>query len=122
MATLSRMCYYKSQRKCQYRAPDGKKFQSRVLAIKYIKSEGGDVEFPAKRRKSYNKFLKESKKPFNPGRRLNGKLVTVWDEWRSDEIPCLVGWQFSIGIVMMNKLSDFMVVFFHNTICPLSKF
>jgi len=94
---MSRMCYYKSQRKCQYRAPDGKKFQSRVLAIKYIKSEGGDVEFPAKRRKSYNKFLKESKKPFNPGRRLNGKLVTVWDEWRSDEIPCLVGWQFSIG-------------------------
>ena len=99
------MCYYKSQRKCQYRAPNGKKFQSRVLAVKYIKSEGGTVEFPVKRRKSYQKkFLEIPKKPFNPGKRLNGKLVTVWDEWRSDEIPCLVGWQFSIGKKLVSVL------------------
>ena len=38
----SRHCYYKKQRKVQYKAPNGKKFQSRVLAIKYITS--GDCE------------------------------------------------------------------------------
>ena len=28
---------------------------------------------------------------------LKQKQQTVWDAWRSDEIPCLVGWKFSIG-------------------------
>ena len=88
----SRMCYYNSQKKVQYRAPDtGRKFQSRVLAVKYINAVDGEVSFSHKTRRGVKN--RESVVRF----KNNGNSSTIWDEWRSDEIPCLDGWQFSIG-------------------------
>merc|ERR1719450_444000 len=90
---MSRTCYYNAQKKVQYRSPDGRKFQSRVLAIKYISALHGKVSFSLKTRRGIkNREAVPVVKIKNPG-----KITTVWDEWRSDEIPCLDGWQFSIG-------------------------
>ena len=94
---LSRTCQYRSQRKVQYRSPDGKKFQSRVLALKYLNSgeADGDVGFHVKNRRSIkNKEVIRHRGTFEN----DGKYhPTIWGEWKSDEIPCLGGWQFSIG-------------------------
>jgi len=52
------------------------------------------------------KFLKSGDDDFTPTRKVvqkrmqqtsNGNIRTIWDEWRDDDIPCLPGWQFSIG-------------------------
>lgn len=108
---MSRECSYNNQKKVQYRAPSGKKFQSRVLALKYLKAECAgslepEVELSFKSRRRRN---------VGPGDNLislEPRLVTedeaskgpVWEEWREDEIPCLLGWQFSIGRQSTKKM------------------
>ena len=104
----SRECFYNNQKKVQYRAPGGKKFQSRVLAIKYIKAESGSVGPQVEASLSARRRRKEM-----PGdRRVEVSQVKeeedgrgpVWEGWREDEIPCLLGWQFSIGRLAAKKM------------------
>ena len=97
---MSRMCYYKRQRKVQYRAPDGKKFQSRVLALKYVGTDNTNNFKCTIRRRRRKSMFNVDDDDYQLRRRTklkNQSRVTVWDDWRSDEIPCLLGWQFSIG-------------------------
>jgi len=98
----SRYCYYRKQRKVQYKAPNGKKFQSKVLAIKYITS--GDCELEKALTVKTRRVARMKEDEEGCGIRHRGTFTndgkyhpTVWGEWKSDEIPCLSGWQFSIG-------------------------
>jgi len=77
--------FYKYQKKVQYKSPNGQIFLSRFKVIKFLKS--GDKDFTPSRRVVQRKLQQSS----------DGNIRTVWDEWRDDDIPCLPGWQFSIG-------------------------
>ena len=113
---MSRQCLYKNQKKVQYKSPSGKRFQSRVLAVKYIKAETGpamdsDMEVLLKsRRRVKSGRTEESKKKKKPKEEMltedsgRGEAGVVWEDWREDEIPSLVGWQFSIGRLEATKM------------------
>jgi len=98
---MSRFGEYKGQKRVQFKSPCHKKFSSRVTAVKFIISEAGEGD------SSEELSLMKSEKPRShtgPHPRKNKnrpvashKQATVWDEWRDDGIPCLPGWQFSIG-------------------------
>ena len=111
---MSRQCLYKNQKKVQYKAPSGKKFQSRILAVKYIKAETGgvldsDMEISLKSRKRVKSGRAEETKKKATEEMLmkdreQGEGGVVWEGWREDEIPSLVGWQFSIGRLATTKM------------------
>ena len=89
---------FREQRKCQYKAPDGRKFQSKVLALRYVNNEEVETEskvFDIKSRRSLRNF--DPRDNYSPAVINSSFASTKWDEWRDDEIPCLLGWQFSIG-------------------------
>ena len=114
---MSRQCLYKNQKKVQYKAPSGKKFQSRILAVKYIKAEAGgtldsDMELTlrSRRRVKSGQAQEAKKKPKQNEELLSeesekcGESEVVWEGWREDEIPSLLGWQFSIGRLAATKV------------------
>ena len=76
---------YKYQKKVQYKSPNEQIFLSRFKVIRFLKSGGADM--PPSRKLLQQRRLQRS----------NGAPRTLWDEWREDDIPCLPGWQFSIG-------------------------
>ena len=76
---------YKYQKKVQYKSPKEQIFLSKFKVLRFLKS--GCTEISPE-----NSFKKKM-----ASRNSNGELRTVWDEWREDDIPCLPGWQFSIG-------------------------
>ena len=96
---------YKDQAKVQYKSPCGKRFSSRLLAIKFLTAEaGGDIEVSSSKKR--NKTSSKSDGKCSQSARMKKEKnisyssqnrQTVWDGWREDEIPCLLGWQFSIG-------------------------
>eukprot|EP00092_Neocalanus_flemingeri_P095652 GFUD01121700.1.p1 GENE.GFUD01121700.1~~GFUD01121700.1.p1 ORF type:complete len:587 (-),score=142.27 GFUD01121700.1:50-1762(-) len=102
---MSRFGQYKDQKKVQFKSPCGKRFSSRLMAIKFLTVETkGDVEVSTRmeRKKTYKPVVKFSKSvKVRKEKRLSSSSqshnMTVWDGWRAGEIPCLVGWQFSIG-------------------------
>ena len=111
---MSRQCVYKNQKKAQYKAPSGKKFQSRVLALKYIKAENGgaldsDMEIALKTRRRAKSGRTEESKKKKTGDKVaedgeRGEGGVVWEGWRVDEIPSLEGWQFRIGRLAATKM------------------
>ena len=84
---LVRYGSYKYQKKVQYKSPMEQIFLSRFKVLKFLKS--GERDDPATH--SYKKMLALASKG------EGGVVKTVWDDWRDDDIPCLPGWQFSIG-------------------------
>ena len=114
---MSRQCQYKNQKKVQYKAPSGKKFQSRILAMKFIKAETGgsvdsDMELTLRtRRRVKSGKAEEANTKAKPNQEKlseeSGKCEeggVVWEDWREDEIPSLLGWQFSIGRLAATKM------------------
>jgi len=88
----------------QFKAPCGKMFTSRTSAMNYLNSSKGDnnqykvFSPPVVSRSDENSDLRITLKKVHSKRNSsNNSIETVWDEWRSDEIPCLMGWLFSIG-------------------------
>ena len=77
---------YKYQKKVQYKSPNEKIFLSKFKVIRFLKSGGED--FQPSRKEIQKRIQTNSSK---------GNLKTIWDDWRDDNIPCLPGWQFSIG-------------------------
>ena len=71
---------YKYQKKVQYKSTQDQVFLSRFKVLRFLKS-GVTESSEEKRRKT---TLPRSQR-------------TSWDDWRDDDIPCLPGWQFSIG-------------------------
>jgi len=97
---------YKNQKVVKFKSPCGKRFSSRLAAIKFLSTEeGGDIhgqDFSPKERQMAEKLESKDKKQLKVKKEKSGSILsqnqpTSWDEWRSDEIPCLLGWQFSIG-------------------------
>ena len=84
---LVRYRTYKYQEKVQYKSPMEQIFLSRFKVNKFLKS--GEKDAPPSQ-SSYKKMMMMKE-------RTGGVVKTVWDEWRDDDIPCLPGWQFSIG-------------------------
>jgi len=78
---------YKYQKKVQYKSPMDQIFLSRFKVLKFLKTGERDTS-PTH---SYKKMLALASKG------EDGAVKTVWDDWRDDDIPCLPGWQFSIG-------------------------
>ena len=76
---------YKYQKKVQYKSPKEQIFLSKFKVLRFLKSGCKEVS------------PESSFKRKTVSRNSNGELRTVWDEWRADDIPCLPGWQFSIG-------------------------
>ena len=85
---LVRYGTYKYQKKVQYKSPMEQIFLSRFKVVKFLKS--GEKDNPPNPY-SYRKMMEAR------GRGKDGEARTVWDDWRDDDIPCLPGWQFSIG-------------------------
>jgi len=92
----------------RYMSPCGKKFQSKPAAVRFLASMGGTamessvLSVPKSRRLKGTKIKRNKKKCLDGAKNGQGQnekstIKTTWDEWRSDEIPCLLGWQFSIG-------------------------
>ena len=77
---------FQAQTKRQYKSPVNQVFQSRSQVERLLKdASGGPVlSMPRRRQKQQTELLV-------------GGGSTVWAEWRSDDIPCLPGWQFSVG-------------------------
>jgi len=79
---------YKYQKKVQYRSPRNTVFHSKVKALKHVDSDLDCQEG----RQEYQELISG-----------NGRIVDKgvqdgsWGEWRSDYIPSLPGWMFSIG-------------------------
>jgi len=77
---------YKYQKKVQYKSPMNRIFLSRVKALCHINSESGVEDSPAL------ETVTNRRRKFDiPGH------TTCWGEWRTDYIPSLPGWMFSIG-------------------------
>jgi len=96
-------CQHESQTQCRYQSPCGKKFQSKSAAIKFL-SKGGSSETSVcsipkmKTHAGKKKGKREGSSAVVKNKfKVNPIIHTTWDEWRPDEIPCLLGWQFSIG-------------------------
>ena len=79
---------YKYQKKVQYRSPHKRIFVSRIKALKHVESNLDSQEGE----QEYQETISDS-------RRIDDKGVdnNTWGEWRSDYIPSLPGWMFSIG-------------------------
>jgi len=106
-----KQCEQEGQSQYRYQSPCGKKFQSKSAASKFLLLK----QCPPKEGSSEDSMFSISKKKSHAGKKKrkrdggstivknklngNGKSIihTTWDEWRPDEIPCLLGWQFSIG-------------------------
>ena len=93
---------HEGQSQYRYQSPCGKKFQSRRAASRFLAKEGclenNVVSIPKRKlRVGKNKNKEGSSLSFNNNLKEKHKIHTTWDEWRPDEIPCLLGWQFSIG-------------------------
>jgi len=75
------------QKKKQYKSPLDQIFPSKFQVMRYLR-EGGHVTQTSYRAQRQKKLRKSA------GAWAEG---TVWAEWRTDNIPCLPGWQFSVG-------------------------
>jgi len=75
------------QKKKQYKSPLDQIFPSKFQVMRYLR-EGGHVTQTSYRAQRQKKLRKTA------GAWAEG---TVWAEWRTDNIPCLPGWQFSVG-------------------------
>ena len=76
---------FQAQRKKQYKSPVNQVFQSRSQVERFLKAASGGPTFSMPRRRQKQPSELE----------LGGG--TAWADWRSDDIPCLPGWQFSVG-------------------------
>ena len=83
---LVRYGTYKYQKKVQYKSPMEQIFLSRFKVVKFLKS--GEKDAPPSQSSLRAKMM---------AMKGSGVIRTIWDEWRDDDIPCLPGWQFSIG-------------------------
>jgi len=78
------------QKKKQYKSPLDQIFPSKFQVMRYLR-EGGLVTQTSYRGQRQKK-LKKTTSAWGEGR-------IVWADWRTDNIPCLPGWQFSVGRV-----------------------
>eukprot|EP00090_Calanus_glacialis_P003567 TRINITY_DN12625_c0_g1_i1.p1 TRINITY_DN12625_c0_g1~~TRINITY_DN12625_c0_g1_i1.p1 ORF type:complete len:528 (+),score=165.00 TRINITY_DN12625_c0_g1_i1:857-2440(+) len=77
---------YKYQKKVQYKSPDNRIFLSRLKVLSFLNSKCGEVDSPALEAVTSRRLKTET----------IGKM-TRWGGWRTDYIPSLPGWMFSIG-------------------------
>ena len=85
---------HKVKSKTQYKSPDGKKFSSRLLAMKHLKAQQmAEFKYKVKKKRkpaAANVVRREMRSALQQSNTKHGLAeLTVWDEWRSDEIPCL---------------------------------
>jgi len=96
-------CEQEDQIQYRYQSPCGKNFHSRSAAIKFLikesSSENSVFSVPKKKTHAGKKKRKREGSSAIAKNRFDENSInhTTWDEWRPDEIPCLLGWQFSIG-------------------------
>merc|ERR1712179_825867 len=99
-----KQCEQEGQSQYRYQSPCGKKFQSKSAASKFLLLK----QCPPKEGSSEDSMFSISKKKSHAGKKKrkrdggstivknklngNGKSIihTTWDEWRPDEIPCLL--------------------------------
>ena len=75
------------QKKKQYKSPLDQIFPSKFQVMRYLR-EGGHVTQTSYRAQRQKK-LRKTASAWGEG--------TIWADWRTDNIPCLPGWQFSVG-------------------------
>jgi len=76
------------QKKKQYKSPLDQIFPSKFQVMRYLR-EGGEVAHASFSHRAQRQKKRRKSAAWGAG--------TVWAEWRTDDIPCLPGWQFSVG-------------------------
>jgi len=84
---------YKFQKKVQYISPCHRIFNSRLRVISFLKHTADVDAEPLVSKRLLHRY---------------GGQMSSWEEWRSNYIPCLPGWMFSIGQSNMKRRIRYM--------------